>query len=555
MLLLNASFLNNLGLLDGKMGIALFLYHYARYTKNEIYSNYAGELIDEIYVEVNNNTPFDLANGLTGISLGLEYLVINNFVEADLDAILEEIDEMFLKNIQLEESSNGLDGLLLYGLSLFKSDNCNRRKLFLKSDSLQFLLNECEKFLINLNLREHLTFSNFATLNIINVFLSEVEKTNIIEPKFKILVNYLISISKINAYENLKPKKQNLVEYATLIIWQQLVCGHQHFSDIDRRLLFLDALNYLDENNNWETTINLIENKNLGLNNGLAGIGFIFLQLLSYSNLNSKQCELNKAENAQYEKLDNKLSLFIFKSNARGMQYGMGTYIRELTEALLIHTDIKIFIVDYLSREFNEFTIEEISTKYIKISIPSPILDSQKNNSFINKYASSVVKLLGGVISKCENIVFQFNYLDGLPIIKKLKGKYPYPVISIVHFAQWQELFKGNGRKLDGLNIDFPTNNIEFTLFSEKEMYLLSDRIVSVTKYMKDFLIENYKLDPSKIEVIPNGLNYSKCCTLKMEERLKLKNTLGFNSHEKIILFSGRIDPSKGIYFLFGRLC
>jgi len=49
-LLLNASFTDNLGLLNGKMGIAIFFYQYARYTGNKVYEDYAGELIDEIYI-------------------------------------------------------------------------------------------------------------------------------------------------------------------------------------------------------------------------------------------------------------------------------------------------------------------------------------------------------------------------------------------------------------------------------------------------------------------------------------------------------------------------
>ena len=47
-LLLNASFLDNPGLLNGKMGIAIFFYHYSRFTKNKIYENFAGVLVDEI---------------------------------------------------------------------------------------------------------------------------------------------------------------------------------------------------------------------------------------------------------------------------------------------------------------------------------------------------------------------------------------------------------------------------------------------------------------------------------------------------------------------------
>jgi hypothetical protein len=69
-LLLNASFTENLGLLNGKTGIAIFFYQYARYTGNKVYGDYAGELIDEIYGEINNGTPIGFANGLMGIGGG-----------------------------------------------------------------------------------------------------------------------------------------------------------------------------------------------------------------------------------------------------------------------------------------------------------------------------------------------------------------------------------------------------------------------------------------------------------------------------------------------------
>lgn len=244
------------------------------------------------------------------------------------------------------------------------------------------------------------------------------------------------------------------------------------------------------------------------------------------------------------------ISLFIFKSNARGMQYGMGTYIRELTNALLAHTNIKVYLVTYHCSECKEFSIETISSRFFKIYIPSPKQSSPQNNQSEKRYASSLVNLLSDVIPKDEEILFQMNYIDDLPIIKRLKEKYTHPVIGLVHFAQWQQLFIGNKRKLIGLNIDVPTNNIEFTLFREKEMYQVSDHIISVTRYMKDFLMEEYGIIPDKIDIVPNGLDFSRFQKVSREEKLKLKYNLGFDPHEKIILFSGRIDPCKGIFFL-----
>ena len=91
-LLLNASFI-----MHGKMGITIFFFQLARQTKNQIYEDYAGELIDEIYEEITANTPVDFENGLAGIGWGIENLIENEFIEANTDKVLEELDNHFFK--------------------------------------------------------------------------------------------------------------------------------------------------------------------------------------------------------------------------------------------------------------------------------------------------------------------------------------------------------------------------------------------------------------------------------------------------------------------------
>lgn len=232
------------------------------------------------------------------------------------------------------------------------------------------------------------------------------------------------------------------------------------------------------------------------------------------------------------------------------MQFGMGTYVRELTEALLTATSIKIYVVNYHSAEVKEFSMQTISERFCEINIPSPRLSFSHNNSSEKRYATAVVNLLAVTISQSEEIVFQMNYIDDLPVLKILKERYVHPVISVVHFSQWEQLYNGNKQKLKGLNIDVPSNNTEFTIFTEKEMYRLSDHVVTINPFMKDFIIEKYGLPPAKISLIRNGINFNRFSKIDKVEIIKLKQKLGFNSHEKIILFSGRVDPDKGIYFL-----
>jgi len=117
-LMLHGSFINNIGLLEGKMGIAIFFYHYYNHTKKALFRDFGGELIDEIYDEVHINSPLDFINGLSGIAWGIEYLIRNKYVDADPDEILEDLDNKILEwdvrrimDISLE---NGLIGLAYY---------------------------------------------------------------------------------------------------------------------------------------------------------------------------------------------------------------------------------------------------------------------------------------------------------------------------------------------------------------------------------------------------------------------------------------------------------
>lgn len=117
-LIINASFLKDLGLFDGKIGIVLFFYQYARYTDNPLYQEFAGELLDEVFNELHDSISPDFENGLSGIAWGVLYLLKNKFVNGNPDEILEDIDNKLMevnllkvRDISLER---GLTGILVY---------------------------------------------------------------------------------------------------------------------------------------------------------------------------------------------------------------------------------------------------------------------------------------------------------------------------------------------------------------------------------------------------------------------------------------------------------
>lgn len=326
-LLLNASFIDNPGLLNGKMGIAIFFYHYGHYTWNKIFTDYAGELIDEIYEEINTNTPVNFENGLTGIGWGIEYLVKNEFVKADTDEALAEIDNIVYRNSLyrpfLLETGNDLFGYGLYFIARLRergNDDENLNTLF-KKQHLIYLTDDCERILVQ---KKYLDFK-IESLSIDTIisfiwFLLEMHRLCIfpfkVEKLFHALPEYIGlclqdagQISGVNQLPELtetviatvkdsKVKEtlkaimnsnykiankgevvEDEIEVRNFIhsTWQQLV--YEPYIICEKQLPDRADKIFLIVNNeeNWDKRLDNINKNNIGLT-GLAGLGLGMLR-------------------------------------------------------------------------------------------------------------------------------------------------------------------------------------------------------------------------------------------------------------------------------------
>jgi len=327
-LLLNASFLDNPGLLNGKMGIAIFFYNYSRFSKNKIYEDYAGELLDEIYEEISTSTPVNFENGLTGMGWGIEYLVKNGFVQADTDEALEEIDNAIYRHrINSPVLINTGDDLFGYGFYhiariLGHEIDDNDLNTLIKKYHLIFLADECERLLeqksyTRFNI-ESLTINSF---NSILWFLLEIQKLNIFPVKtekiFRSVPEYIekeihkpydiagralllrlveksIETVKDNSVRDLLNSMVEKIEsektrkdqpYETDVsdfiknTWQHIVY-ESYYSDSFYSELFQKALvRLIEDEENWNGRLNELTKDNLGLT-GLAGLGLGLLKLM-----------------------------------------------------------------------------------------------------------------------------------------------------------------------------------------------------------------------------------------------------------------------------------
>ncbi len=115
---------NNIGLMGGTSGIALFLFHYSQYFEKEQPSDYACNLIEEIFEKIENGETYPtFAGGLAGLGWLIEHLSQNDFLELDTNETISVLDDFLYQYMINEIKQSNYDylhnagGVALYFLS------------------------------------------------------------------------------------------------------------------------------------------------------------------------------------------------------------------------------------------------------------------------------------------------------------------------------------------------------------------------------------------------------------------------------------------------------
>jgi hypothetical protein len=217
-LLEKSNSVTNLGLWDGKMGIAITLFHIARIIKNNLYGQKASSLIDTVYENVSPQMPFSFDVGLLGISCGLQYIMDECFMEGDSDEILSRtdarikdiIDSRTLESLSLETGICGVGFYLHQRLKNRSEDNDNIILLKLK-EYLIYLIDWIEELLLKIEEKQNYNdvYLLLCRLQKLNVFNHKMEKLitfclqRITEHNCRIQDNY--ELLGINSLKFLKP--------------------------------------------------------------------------------------------------------------------------------------------------------------------------------------------------------------------------------------------------------------------------------------------------------------------------------------------------------------
>lgn len=243
----------------------------------------------------------------------------------------------------------------------------------------------------------------------------------------------------------------------------------------------------------------------------------------------------------------NRGEIFIFKDKSLASNYGIGTYLREYLY-VLGQIDCSINLIELNSTQAT-YSIKKDSIK--RFYIPhSP-------NEIVNKkYYLNVIKLLRLYIDPIQPHIFHLNYEYADFFVEELKLHFPNSLtIATVHYSPWSWTLNGDHEKYRQI-IQKPqfidkfkyTHLIKCYTFSKK-FYHKVDQLIILCEDTFQLLHEIYKLPKEKMILIPNGIRDFKK-NLSLLEKQQLKRKYHISKDEKIVLYVGRLQTSKGIQIL-----
>lgn len=238
-------------------------------------------------------------------------------------------------------------------------------------------------------------------------------------------------------------------------------------------------------------------------------------------------------------------TIVIFQSNVRGMQYGIGTYIKNLSHEIAARGE-RVIIVKYHCKNIKGIEKETLTDNLSEIRIPSPTSYRLTQDKFDRRYAECIITAIEPTISKCSNVLFHVNSVDAYKLVDLLKELYPArPVVITSHFSRSQIHYDGNELEAKKARQDKSINKEFYDLVEkEKAFYHAADYVITVCQDMQHFLEEEFEVPHNKITTIYNGMAFG---TQKENHKKEIREKYGYKEDDFVILFVGRLDEIKGI--------
>jgi glycosyltransferase involved in cell wall biosynthesis len=213
-------------------------------------------------------------------------------------------------------------------------------------------------------------------------------------------------------------------------------------------------------------------------------------------------------------------------------QGGVATHVARLSQALALQgCDVTVFAysagIDRVERD-GRVTV-------CWLSLPQDLgqmgpLEQPALRSLEQRFLSRVQELIlrpgrGPDVIHC-------HHAAGFQAACMLRQMIGVPVVSSIHFLLFSRHKVDQG--------EFPESMRE----AEKAMCDGSDRLIAVSHWMKQSVVETVQIDPKKVTVVHNGFRAGRRINYRRDLQLRIEYA---PRGEKIILYAGRIGRDKGV--------
>jgi hypothetical protein len=180
-----------LDLLRGKMGLCIYFYRLGRGEGNERYRKRADRLLDEIFENIGTVKSIDIEYGLSGIGLGISYLIRGGYVEGDENEVLREIDDEIFKQVTTSDKIGDEIFILiqiLYYASQRKPSLIDEQE-YLWDELIRFIINTLHTKVDRILEDNSIAFDIHYTLPLFLFALSKIYETGIYDYKIERVIN------------------------------------------------------------------------------------------------------------------------------------------------------------------------------------------------------------------------------------------------------------------------------------------------------------------------------------------------------------------------------
>lgn len=240
--------------------------------------------------------------------------------------------------------------------------------------------------------------------------------------------------------------------------------------------------------------------------------------------------------------------LFIFTEYSIAAQYGVGTYIKQLTQCFNpAEWDLNVVVLHSPCNGV-QWKMEE-GVPYYAMPMPNELLYTGLP-LYEQLYSKGIFYYLVSRLQFPREVYCHFNFTNHYDLAMLFKEKLQAKIIFTLHYTDWSFDLLGDKDWLKRILAN-PTGRKEKRLvnkFEQEKRFMTDccDSIIAIARHSYEMLKELYGIPESKLVYIPNGLK-DDFRERNADECRQLRAKYGFEENEQLLIFAGRLDLVKGI--------